>query len=401
MALHSLSPQCSTNPDCVKGNTHSWLLNSNLVYLQWTVEVDGAYGPYQMCNLNITDKATGKPGDGKWYCDGARFDHTNFSDAGLCSTCAATKRAVGWCAMNESSSGYVSHRPSAICNTTFKQVCGSVLASNYSACRECGSRNYHQYLKNLTECNWSELCPRPPPASPTCRAAATQLCGSLRKSSLHHNCTNCLRNHSHALAFGACPNGEYESLAMYRPNDSGGWCPSPSSWYNSKSNATWVGPQQLHANHRLLAKTLGGSWFSTTASGRCPAGTRPSDGGGGEGCTWRPVTLKKAVNYSCVQANVAAPVLTHGRKCFAACVDGTERNPPNPSVRLRVTALHDCLHLCVHYDFPYAQLYNLRLGAGLLATLLLQFFHRKRNPRPEAYEPRAVAPSMVAKLRFG
>eukprot|EP01044_Picomonas_judraskeda_P032894 COSAG03_NODE_12925_length_522_cov_0.694836_1_plen_77_part_10 len=41
------SATASTNPDCVKGNTHSWLLNSNLVYLQWTVEVDGAYGPYQ------------------------------------------------------------------------------------------------------------------------------------------------------------------------------------------------------------------------------------------------------------------------------------------------------------------------------------------------------------------
>lgn len=327
------SATASTNPDCVTGNTHSWLLNSNLVYLQWVVEVDGAFGPYQMCNLNLTDKATGKPGDGKWFCDGARFDHTNFSDMSLCRTCAATKKAVGWCAMNdESTGGYTPRVSSATCNSTFKAVCGSTLSANYSACRECGGRNYAKHLKNITDCNWSDLCPSPPPASSTCKAAATELCGSLRKAALHRNCSTCLRNHSHELEAGPCPNGEYETLAKYRPGESG-WCPSDSNWYDSKSNATWVGPQQLHPNHRLVAKTLAGSWFSTTAGGRCPAGVRPSDGGGGGGCTWRPVALTKAVNYSCVQANVAAPILAHGRECFAACADGHESNPLNPSVR--------------------------------------------------------------------
>jgi hypothetical protein len=98
------SATASKNPDCVEGNTHSWLLDSNLVYLQWVIEVDGAWGPYQMCNMNLTNPKTGQPGDGKWFCDGARFDGTNFTDRELCSTCDATKKAVGWSAMNASAS---------------------------------------------------------------------------------------------------------------------------------------------------------------------------------------------------------------------------------------------------------------------------------------------------------
>eukprot|EP01047_Picozoa_sp_COSAG01_P048626 COSAG01_NODE_4751_length_4767_cov_3.800985_4_plen_146_part_00 len=129
------------------------------------------WGPYQMCNLNLTDRATGKPGNGKWFCDGARFDHTNFSDTKLCGSCPATKNAVGWAAMNTSSSP--SHSPpvsSAACNATFERVCGGTL-SNYTACRACGARNYKPVLKNISHCNWSEKC------APPVRDAIVVVCG--------------------------------------------------------------------------------------------------------------------------------------------------------------------------------------------------------------------------------
>lgn len=47
-------------PDCTGTNTHSWLLNSNLVYLQWEIEVDGAWGPYLPCNLNTSATSHGE-----------------------------------------------------------------------------------------------------------------------------------------------------------------------------------------------------------------------------------------------------------------------------------------------------------------------------------------------------
>eukprot|EP01050_Picozoa_sp_SAG11_P016952 SAG11_NODE_2378_length_3435_cov_4.530576_3_plen_401_part_00 len=275
------SKTASTNPDCIAGNTHSWLLDSNLVYLQWTIEVSGVWGPYQMCNLNLTDRATGQPGDGRWFCDGARFDRSNFTDSKLCGTCGATKRAVGWAAMNSSSPpSSAVHVPSAACNVTFKGVCGDTL-DNYSACRACGARNYKFLLENISDCNWSELCAPPvsevkrpvralfifstvvtpfflqPPASAACEAAAAQLCGALRKPDLHHSCATCLRNHSYSLERGPCPGGQYQALV---PHARGGseWCPSPNktNWYNSRSNATWLGPQSLHPNHRLVSAVL-------------------------------------------------------------------------------------------------------------------------------------------------
>ena len=32
-------------PDCEGNNTHSWLLEKDLVYLQWEIEMDGNFGP--------------------------------------------------------------------------------------------------------------------------------------------------------------------------------------------------------------------------------------------------------------------------------------------------------------------------------------------------------------------
>ena len=44
---------------CDGNNTHSWLLEKDLVYLQWEIEMDGNWGPYQECNLNLTSGGDG------------------------------------------------------------------------------------------------------------------------------------------------------------------------------------------------------------------------------------------------------------------------------------------------------------------------------------------------------
>ena len=344
------SSTASTNPDCIEGNTHSWLLNSNLVYLQWEIEVDGVWGPYQMCNMNLTDKATGKQGDGKWSCVGGIFS-ANFTDRQLCGTCARTGKAVGWKFMNATTSAAkpAPVPPSASCNATFQRVCAGETAS-YTNCSRCYTKQRRTYLNDACGTNRSyepQLCPRPPKPSAACNASTKQLCGQFANytsAALRHNCIRCISNHSKILASGAC--GDEGAVVSLMGKD--GFCPLPFSWWNSKSNSTWIGPQHLRMNHRKMAALMGGSWFSTTAEGRCDTakGQRPGDG---SGCSWRPIGLKKAVNYSCVQSNVAKAVLAHGKSCFAHCPDGTDSNPHNPS---------DCWLRCFFNSF----LGNVSLG---------------------------------------
>jgi hypothetical protein len=278
------SATASSTPDCIEGNTHSWLLDSRLVYLQWVIEVDGMWGPYQMCNLNLTNPATGRAGDGKWSCRGASFDSGNFTDRELCGTCERTGRAVGWKYMNASSAtkAHAPRMPSAQCNATFQRVCAG--QTSFKNCTSCYSR--HRRAELSPACNgsynyMSQLCPRPPTPSAACNASAEQLCGHFRTSpAMHKNCSRCLQNHSLSLEDGPCGHdGEVHSLLLKN-----GFCTAPASnnWWHTKSNDTWVGPQQLHMNHGKMVRMMGGSWFSTTKDGRCDTakGQRPGDGSG-------------------------------------------------------------------------------------------------------------------------
>eukprot|EP01047_Picozoa_sp_COSAG01_P066123 COSAG01_NODE_9066_length_2565_cov_1.377534_2_plen_680_part_00 len=210
------SATASSTPDCIEGNTHSWLLDSRLVYLQWVIEVDGMWGPYQMCNLNLTNPATGRAGDGKWSCRGASFDSGNFTDRELCGTCERTGRAVGWKYMNASSAtkAHAPRMPSAQCNATFQRVCAGQ-TTRFKNCTSCYSR--HRRAELSPACNgsynyMSQLCPRPPTPSAACNASAEQLCGRYRTSpAMHKNCSHedCQRG---ALATQDHPGRRHVSL---------------------------------------------------------------------------------------------------------------------------------------------------------------------------------------------
>lgn len=313
--------------DCDGGNTHSWLLNSKLVYLEWVIEVDGRFGPYIPCNLNITHN--GKPGDQRWYCPSsdAEWDG-NLPDPQLCD-CKATEMAVGWKDMNstqpEQATRGGSKVPSKQCNTTALRLCGSSL-TNYTTCRRCLNHAYH-ILKNESCQGWTlqnALCPAPEPASAACEAAAAHACGEFRTAALRQNCSHCLNQHRQLLQ-PACAEEMLDSLQDYRH----GFCPEPQNWWSNNSTATWL--DGWHPNHHRIAEVLGGSWFSTTSAGRCESGAVPGDS---SGCTWRPVQLKKAIDYSCLQSNVAASVMRTNRKCFASCPDGAPFPAPPFSLAL-------------------------------------------------------------------
>jgi hypothetical protein len=189
-----------STPDCTEGNTHSWLLNSKLVYLQWEIEVDGRWGPYIPCNLNITAFG-GKPGDNKWYCPASKGEwnpqQRPFEDAHLCD-CNATEAAVGWKDMNATTQGSSGHSrlPSAQCNSTARSLCSGAMQTNYSSCRQCLDTGSNSHLLRNESCIsyelTSALCPKPAPASAVCKAAAEQACGQFRTPALHLNCSRCL-----------------------------------------------------------------------------------------------------------------------------------------------------------------------------------------------------------------
>lgn len=118
----------------------------------------------------------------------------------------------------------------------------------------------------------------------------------------------------------------------------GNFCPlAPKPWEVPK-NQTWI-DGGWRPNHQSIVNTLAGSWFSTTVEGRCAEGHTPGDS---SGCTWRPVGIRKALNYSCLQSNVAQTVIERNKPCFALCSDGSDPNPKPPS---------DCWTLCFFNTF--------------------------------------------------
>lgn len=314
-------------PDCEGNNTHSWLLEKNLVYLQWEIEMDGRFGPYQECNLNLT-----ADGDHLWHCANG-VARANWSDAQACSgrVCPRTNKAVGW--QNENYT-HIKITPmlSAECNATAHQLCSDT-KTNFSACTRCIS-NHSLVLKALgRDCSPGllelDFCAPPPKPSAACAAKAVELCG-WAKLGLGHACRECLGKNRTVLS-ESCDGAE---LAYIRRQ--GNFCPSNSR--NEPINQTWI-DGGWRPNRRSIVNTLGGSWFSTTTEGRCKEDHVPGDS---SGCSWRPIGIRKALNYSCLQANVAGTVIAHNPQCFERCPDGRDRDPHPPS---------DCWTLCFFNTF--------------------------------------------------
>jgi hypothetical protein len=359
---------------CGGGATPSWLLHENLVYLQWVVEVDGKWGPYQPCNMNITTHSSGQLGDGKWHCEGARF-HGNFSDNSSTSCdCPRTAMSVGWENENSSLPEHFSRNRdhnywvSPICNATTRRLCSDHL-QNFTSCMACiENRSNYETLRKLN-CSTGlialgsrsqhqhGICPPPKPACVGCKAEFGRWCGSVRAA---HNCTQCVDHIKRNLSLitAACGGTKERALeSWYSLVYFGGWCSGP-TLPDYDGNATWIGFQP---NTRLLTHKLGGSWFSTPSAGLCAPAARPGDG---SGCSWRPLQMKKALNYSCLQSNVATAVRAHAPACFARCPDGAESNPSSAS---------DCWLFC----FFNALLGNTTLGMAPIAReAMLRAWHR-------------------------
>ena len=262
------------------------------------------------------------PGDKTWHCIGGRFNG-NFTDADVCSadTCAATRTSVGWENENssllpESTQKQQSRSLSPRCMALAKQLCGDQ-RQNLSSCVHCVSANRtNRALLENNSCSWrltttaGVFCPRRANATVACISEAKRLCSKYAVPSLNRNCTKCLEHNSKDL-LPVCGHaalhtleGKESTVCPVPPHHSSTGC----AWTDNSaacSNATWIGREP---NSHKISRALGGSWFSTTSAGRCHNGARPGDG---SGCSWRPLQLRKAVNYSCLQGNVAAAVMQH------------------------------------------------------------------------------------------
>ena len=329
MTCRHVPPGSNGGPDCEGNNTHSWLLEKDLVYLQWEIEMDGNFGPYQECNLNLT-----AGGDHLWHCANG-VARANWSDAKACSgqVCARTNKAVGW--QNENyTHAKIAPTLSAECNATAHQLCSGTKA-NYSACARCIS-NHSSVLKNHGKtCSPGmveiDFCAPPPRPGVACATKAPELFG-WAKLTPAHECRVSLSKNSTVLR-ESCD--EPELAYLHRQ---GNFCPLSAWDGNAPINQTWI-DGGWRPNHKSIVNTLAGSWFSTTTSGRCKEGHVPGDS---SGCSWRPIGIRKALNYSCLQANVAGTVIGHNPQCFEHCSDGKERDPRPPS---------DCWTLCFFNTF--------------------------------------------------
>lgn len=332
MACRHVPPGRNAGPDCEGNNTHSWLLEKDLVYLQWEIEMDGHFGPYQECNLNLTEG-----GDHKWHCANG-VARANFSDAQACSgtVCPRTNKAVGW--QNENYTR-IKTTPtlSGECTATARQLCNDT-KTNFSACKYCIS-NHSSALKVLGKgCSPGlvemDFCAPPPRPSVACATKAAELCGWAKLAAVGHDCRNCLQSKvNRTLLSESC--NEAELAYLHRK---GNFCPPSANGRWASINQTWT-DGGWRPNRRSIVNTLAGSWFSTTTEGRCKEGHLPGDS---SGCSWRPIGIRKALNYSCLQANVAGTVIAHNPQCFERCADGKERDPHPPS---------DCWTLCFFNTF--------------------------------------------------
>eukprot|EP01047_Picozoa_sp_COSAG01_P048625 COSAG01_NODE_4751_length_4767_cov_3.800985_3_plen_223_part_00 len=140
----------------------------------------------------------------------------------------------------------------------------------------------------------------------------------------------------HPPTAGTTPNRTPRGSGRSTSTRTTGWWPGPSAAAGSRPRAA-VAARRASVQGVALAVAATVSKTAALFNKRLTNTLRSTDKHAllrpfWTGCSWRPVALKKAVNYSCVQGHVAAAVMAHGHACFATCTDGDQSDPSSPSV---------------------------------------------------------------------
>jgi hypothetical protein len=211
---------------CTGGNTHSWLLDSPLVYAKHVVQTSGEWGPYMHCDVNLSVPFDPEP---HFYCRGAS-PPVSVPDGHLCSACERSVAGMGWKPINSSAANHPRPRPeeNATCTATLGRFCNASRADEM-ACHEC----------------WHAHAP-----------ALWPLCGG--------NATHLSREAMDEFIDVWCRNGS--AVPAHHGNGRAVFVPSLAA----------------------IERSIGGTWFSTGASGQCAPHEVPSKRPGQEP---RPFTV--------------------------------------------------------------------------------------------------------------
>lgn len=271
-----LVQQCARDP-----NSRGCFLAGDNVFAEFTVEVDGRFGPYQMCNPVMFPDAGGATDTRDFECSADCLTppdcsphHHNGSGwhGGISCFCDRANKTVG----RESRSGHGYH-PGGV---PLPPQCGYSWETVSDRCVK------GEVLKELRS---SEGAP----------AVQELLCEFCQNDPACVAWTQLDATTGHA----------YSNKTAFQNLTKTPACLSAtkSSHHYHSGGLNWYG----------VVGTLGGHWYSTPTQGECKDGAAL----GTNGCTWRLVAAKKYVNESCVNANVDRVIEQHNSKCFAACPD--------------------------------------------------------------------------------
>jgi hypothetical protein len=280
LANHNIKYACSLAPNASSctGKNAVELNSQGNIFVELKIELDGAFGPYQMCNpLNGWDTKN-------WEC------LTYCEEPPNCPSWTSQKDELGWMG------------PTCFCENG---------RSNQTVGRSIRSSGGH----HTNPSSW--------PAS--CGAA-----GYNDISSFGYELTGTkyktLKNVDAAECCDICgkePNGKCAGWAMKGDGKTKADCDlemEPTEWGRIGDANITSGGKFSHSAGSISEGVLGGFWYSMPAQGECKGAARPGDG---SGCTWRTVTNGKQVNSSCVSKGVDAGIIANGKACFANCADPT------------------------------------------------------------------------------
>jgi hypothetical protein len=273
-------------------------IESNDLYGAFKVEVDGQFGPYQMCNP-ATDEH-GRTDTSNWFC-GLECIHPSASGCpppssynpprngtsfeGVTCYCDRTKHAIG--RGNPPNHNYVTlpgYPPQ--CEGVFTPSREGSCIGPYTASTKA--------YKTLQAWSFESA------ASMACQECyADKQCAGWR--SLDNRTVELFSGYVRGTNTPGCVGG-----AKYHSSHGGG-----SNWYGL-------------ANLGGCKKGEGCAnvWYSTTDGGQCAPG-KPL---GTDGCSWRLVETIKYANATCVDNFADAAIEAHGKACFDKCPQPLNKN---------------------------------------------------------------------------
>lgn len=303
---HNLPYLCANDPNsstCTEANAIERNSQNN-IFLQFTVEVDGDFGPYQMCN----------PEHGwdtkNWEC------LTYCEEPPNCQPWSSQKDNRDWmgptcfCDNGHSNATVGRHNQSDMHHHSGGN------ASTWP--KQCVAANLHD-ISGFGYCLTGTVLKSIPAGPDATIAECCSLCGET------HGCLGWTMKHGEGKGCDLLGDPGHDWTKM----DPGHPCISA---YNFQSGTGHISDG-----------VLGGFWYSLPTAGECKA----THDVGTDGCTWKLEKMTKWVNSSCVGSLVEKGVEAHGKSCFEKC--GKDA--------------HDVTSLC--YTVCFAETVNGNVTTGL------------------------------------